>query len=226
MQRSETITNIAPALNRAQAAVKPAAKDSLNPHFRSRYADLGAVWDACRDALAENELSVLQLPTAAEPGYCGLETILLHVSGEFVSSTAQIPLGKNEPQGYGSALTYLRRYSLAALLGIVADDDDDASAAQPPRGASHQPSKDTDKRNDTPKKEANSGTPKKEANSGTPKARAQLVQKLKRARDEGRRRGVELPEMTSGQVNAMTAEEVEAAIEETRKLVYGDVEGA
>jgi hypothetical protein len=97
------------------------------------------VWDACRDALAANELSVLQLPTAAEPGYCGLETILLHVSGEFVSSTAQIPLGKNEPQGYGSALTYLRRYSLAALLGIVADDDDDASAAQPPRGASHQP---------------------------------------------------------------------------------------
>jgi hypothetical protein len=208
MQRSETITNIAPALTKAQAAVKPAAKDSLNPHFRSRYADLGAVWDACRDALAENELSVLQLPTTAEPGYCGLETILLHVSGEFISSTAQIPLGKNEPQGYGSALTYLRRYSLAALLGIVADDDDDANAAQPPRGANHQPSKDTDKRN------------------GTPKAGAELVKKLKRARDEGRRRGVALPDMTSGQVNAMTAEEVEAAIEETRKLVYGDVEEA
>jgi hypothetical protein len=214
MQRSETIVKLAPALNRAQAAVKPAAKDSLNPHFRSRYADLGAVWDACRDALAENELSVLQLPTTAEPGYCGLETILLHVSGEFISSTAQIPLGKNEPQGYGSALTYLRRYSLAALLGIVADDDDDANAAQPPRGANHQPSKDTDKRN---------GTPKKEANSGTPKAGAELVKKLKRARDEGRRRGVALPDMTSGQVNAMSVEEVEAALHETRQMVYGDV---
>jgi hypothetical protein len=139
MQRSETIVKLAPALNRAQAAVKPVSKNKTNPHFRNNYADLGAVWDACRDALAANELSVLQLPTAAEPGYCGLETILLHVSGEFISSTAQIPLGKNEPQGYGSALTYLRRYSLAALLGIVADDDDDASAAQPPRGASHHP---------------------------------------------------------------------------------------
>jgi hypothetical protein len=139
MQHSETIVKLAPALNRAQAAVKPVSKNKTNPHFRNNYADLGAVWDACRDALAANELSVLQLPTAAEPGYCGLETILLHVSGEFVSSTAQIPLGKNEPQGYGSALTYLRRYSLAALLGIVADDDDDASAAQPPRGASHHP---------------------------------------------------------------------------------------
>jgi hypothetical protein len=204
MQRSETITNIAPALTKAQAAVKPAAKDSLNPHFRSRYADLGAVWDACRDALAANELSVLQLPTAAEPGYCGLETILLHTSGEFISSTAQIPLGKNEPQGYGSALTYLRRYSLASLLGIVADDDDDASAAQPQRGASHQAARES-------------------KHNGIPKAGAQLVQKLKRARDEGRRRGVALPEMTSGQVSAMSAEEVEAAIEETRKLVYGDV---
>jgi hypothetical protein len=120
----------------------------------------------------------------------------------------------------------LRRYSLAALLGIVADDDDDASAAQPPRGANHQPSKDTDKRNGTPKKEANSGTPKKDASNGTPKAGAKLVQKLKRARDEGRRRGVALPDMTGDQANNMTAEEVEAAIEETRKLVYGDVEEA
>jgi hypothetical protein len=131
MQSSETITELAKALAKAQGAIKPAEKDSINPHFKNRYADLASMWAACREALSSNGLSVLQLPTDTQPGYCTLETVLLHTSGEHIISTASIRLGQDTAQGYGSALTYLRRYALAALVGIVADDDDDGNATQP-----------------------------------------------------------------------------------------------
>lgn len=124
MQRSDSITKIASALVKAQGQLQIAVKDSTNPAFRSKYADLGSVWDACRAALQDNGLSVVQLPHRGEPGHAALETILLHESGEFISGVSETRLVKDDPQGYGSAITYLRRYALSAMLGIVAEDDD------------------------------------------------------------------------------------------------------
>ncbi|AFZ66231.1 ERF family protein [Deinococcus peraridilitoris] len=129
MQRSDSITKLAPALVKAQGQLQVAIKDSTNPAFRSKYADLGAVWDACRNALQDNRLSVLQLPYRSEAGCAALETVLLHESGEYISSISETRLVKDDPQGYGSAITYLRRYALSAMLGIVADDDDGNAAS-------------------------------------------------------------------------------------------------
>lgn len=134
MQKSDTIGALAAALAKAQAALPSAVKDAVNPHFRSKYADLAAIWQAARKPLADNGLSVVQLPTEAGDGKIGLTYILMHTSGEWISDTVSSPIVKNDPQGVGSALTYLRRYSLAALVGIVADEDDDGNAAsQAPR---------------------------------------------------------------------------------------------
>ena len=145
MQKSDTIGELAKALAKAQAGVRPAIKDKENPAFRKKYADLGAVWDACRGALTDNGLTVIQMPEASEPGFVALTTMLLHSSGEFITSTATAPLAKNDPQGVGSALTYLRRYALSAVVGIVADDDDDGNAASPapqqPQRANYAPAR-------------------------------------------------------------------------------------
>jgi len=132
MNSSPSIAKLAGALSAAQAVVQVAVKDSVNPAFRSKYADLGAVWDACREALKQNHLAVLQFPitpTSGEPGDIGLETIVLHESGEFISERFFLPVVKKDPQGIGSAISYARRYSLMSVLGIVADDDDGAHAS-------------------------------------------------------------------------------------------------
>lgn len=142
MNRSDTITELAKALVKAQAAIQPAVKDKTNPAFKSRYADLSSVWDACRKPLTDNGLSIVQMPIDAEPGRVALETILLHTSGEYISSTVSTALVKTDPQGVGSALTYLRRYALSAVVGVVADEDDDGNAASKPSatgGAAYEP---------------------------------------------------------------------------------------
>jgi len=132
--QSEHINDLAAALVKAQAAMKPAIKDATNPHFKSKYADLAAIWDACRDALTSNGLSVVQMPTdSAEPNRVALVTMLLHTSGQYLSTTVSTKLTQETAQGVGSALTYLRRYALAAMVGIVADEDDDGNAASQPR---------------------------------------------------------------------------------------------
>lgn len=128
MNRSESIASLAAALAKAQAEIRPAVKDSENPHFRSRYADLASVWDACRTALTGNGLSVVQLPEVTSQGVIAVETILLHDSGEFIGGRIEIPLAKQDAQGVGSAITYARRYSLAAVVGIAPDDDDGEAA--------------------------------------------------------------------------------------------------
>lgn len=134
IERSETIKELATALAKAQGALRPAAKDAENPHFKSKYADLSAVWEACRGPLASNGLSVIQLPADSEPGRMALTSMLLHASGEYISATYSIKLMQDTAHGAGSALTYLRRYALAALVGIVADEDDDGNgASQPPQ---------------------------------------------------------------------------------------------
>lgn len=139
MQRSENLKEFAAALSRVQSEIKPATKDSFNPHFRSKYADLASVWDAVRVALSGNGFAVIQSPEASDAGYVSLETTLLHSSGQWVSSTLKVPLTKADAQGVGSAISYMRRYALAALVGVVADDDDGNAASEPPKPATAQP---------------------------------------------------------------------------------------
>lgn len=132
MKTSETLKEIAVALRDAQVDTKFAIKDSTNPHFKSRYADLSSVIVAVKDSLNLNGIVFIQTPTESAPGTLALTTRLLHSSGEWIEDTAVCPLQKNDPQGYGSALTYLRRYSLAAITGLYQDDDDGESTRMKP----------------------------------------------------------------------------------------------
>ena len=128
MNHSENINELATALAKAQLTIKGAKRDEANPFFKSKYADLASVWEACRDSLAVNGLSVVQFPEAAEGDAVKVCTMLLHNSGEWMSSELVLPVGKLDAQGFGSAITYARRYALAAAVG-VAPEDDDAEAA-------------------------------------------------------------------------------------------------
>lgn len=129
MNHSESLTKLATALVKCQAMLQPAEKSSLNPFFKSKYADLSAVWDAAREPLTKNGLSVVQLP-GFENGVVTLTTVLLHESGEWLSAPAGAPIAKADAQGVGSCISYLRRYALASVVGIVAEDDDGNAATQ------------------------------------------------------------------------------------------------
>lgn len=113
----------------AQKGFGPALKSSTNPHFRSRYADLSACVEAVIDSLHENGLAVCQLTHPSETGVC-VETVLIHESGDQMTfGKLHVPASKQDAQGYGSALTYARRYSLMAAMGIAPEDDDGNAAA-------------------------------------------------------------------------------------------------
>jgi len=129
--------DLAAALAKAQAAMKPALKDSTNPHFKSKYADLTSVWEACRDALTKNGLSVAQV-TEFDGELTWIRTILLHSSGEMLEGRYPLRPVQNTPQGMGSAMSYARRYALAAMVGVVADDDD-GQAASTGNGQAYEP---------------------------------------------------------------------------------------
>jgi hypothetical protein len=131
MKTSETIGKLAIALLAAQKAITFAAKDASNPFFKSKYADLPTVIDAVKPALNDAGIVFIQSATPSESGTLSLTTRLIHESGEWLEDTATAPLQKNDPQGYGSAITYLRRYSLAAITGLYQDDDDGQAASQP-----------------------------------------------------------------------------------------------
>lgn len=125
-------SKLAAALVKCQSMVEGAKKKSVNGGFRSKYADLGAVFDACSEALSASGLAVLQFPTVSPPGTVGLRTVLVHESGESIEDTFHMPLkDATNPQAAGSALTYARRYSLMAALGIAPEDDDGNAAAKP-----------------------------------------------------------------------------------------------
>jgi len=132
-ETSPTIGALAAALAKAQGAMKFASKDSTNPHFKSKYADLAAVWEAIREPLSANGLAIFQNPSSDANGII-LETILMHASGEFIRSTCWMPVAQKTAQAYGSATTYARRYSLAAVAGVAADDDDGNAASVPASG--------------------------------------------------------------------------------------------
>lgn len=134
MAKSESIKELAAALVKVQADLKPAPKSSDNPFFGSKYADLTGCWEACRALLAANGLAVVQGTNGADGLTVTVETTLLHVSGEWMSSSLTIKPSKPDPQGIGSAITYGRRYALSAMVGICTDDDDGnaASRGEPP----------------------------------------------------------------------------------------------
>ena len=128
MNQSESIADLAAALSKAQASITGALKDSANPFFKSKYADLASCWDACRKPLTDNGLAVIQTIEAGE-GRAVLVTTLCHASGEWIKSYCPILTKDDSPQALGSAITYARRYALAAMVGL-AQIDDDAEAAQ------------------------------------------------------------------------------------------------
>ena len=126
---SAQINELAAALAKAQATMAGAHKAATNPHYRSRYADLESIWDAIRVPLTTNGLSVVQLPST-DGARVSVETVLLHTSGQWMSSTLTAEGKDASPQSVGSAITYLRRYGLAPMSGVCPTDDD-GEAAQP-----------------------------------------------------------------------------------------------
>ena len=129
MKTSDSIKELATALAKAQAVMAGAKKDSTNPHFRSKYADLASIWEACRDALTSNGIAVVQMTRARPEDVVIVETRLLHSSGEWIEGELLVPVMKADAQGYGSAITYARRYALAAAVGVAPEDDDGNAAA-------------------------------------------------------------------------------------------------
>ena len=123
MNKSESIAGLAKALAKAQGEVENPSKTIVNPHFKSKYADLAEVLNTVRPVFSANGLSFVQMPRFAE-GMVMVETVLMHESGEWISEAACSPITKQDAQGVGSAITYLRRYSLAAFAGIAQEDDD------------------------------------------------------------------------------------------------------
>lgn len=124
MAKSEQTNDIAAALAKAQAEMMPAIKDSANPFFKSKYADLTSVWSACRDPLTKHGLSVTQTTSCESDGKIMLITTLWHPSGQWIDSCLPVIPVKPDPQSLGAAITYARRFALCALVGICPEDDD------------------------------------------------------------------------------------------------------
>lgn len=132
MNKSESIAKIASALSKAQGEIAGALKDSNNPFYKSKYADLASVMSAIRDPLSKNGLSYVQPIKISETGGMIIETILMHESGEWVSSECPVKVMKDDPQAMGSSLSYFRRYTLSALVGVAQiDDDAEANMSRP-----------------------------------------------------------------------------------------------
>ena len=126
MEKSQSIVNIAKALSQFQAKMGKVNKDATNPFFNSKYATLSNILEAIKTPLLESGLSFTQFPT----GQNGLTTLLMHgESGEYMQTDYFMNPSKSDPQAQGSAISYMRRYALSAVLGLNIDEDDDANAA-------------------------------------------------------------------------------------------------
>lgn len=125
IQTSKTTTQITKALLGFHGEVEKISKDASNPFFKSSYASLSNILDSIKEPLAKNGLTFVQFPVGAS----GLTTRLMHESGEWMEATYFMTPAKNDPQGIGSAITYQRRYSLGAVLGLNISEDDDGNAA-------------------------------------------------------------------------------------------------
>ena len=128
MNRSETINEISAALAKAQGLLRPAIKDTVNPFFKSVYADLAAIIDVIREPMSSNGLAILQ-SIETDAGDVVITTLLSHVSGQWIETALRLKPTKNDPQGVASAATYGRRIGLQSLVGVAADTDDDGNAA-------------------------------------------------------------------------------------------------
>lgn len=123
MKFSNELDQIFSALAIAQGQIKPALKDSANPFFKSKYADLASCWEVCREPLSKNGLSIIQ-NAKTENGDVLINTILAHKSGQYIANQLKLKPAKLDPQSIGSAITYGRRYELMAMVGIAPEDDD------------------------------------------------------------------------------------------------------
>ena len=130
--QSEQINELAAALSKVQGELDYAVKDSNNPHFKSKYANLAGVWYACRDPLSKHGLSVIQTLELID-GKQALMTTLAHASGQWIKSLVILPIQKPGPQEMVSCITYCRRTALAAIVGVYQDDDDAEAADKPYR---------------------------------------------------------------------------------------------
>jgi hypothetical protein len=131
MKHSTDTKQVFAALVKAQAEMPTAPKDGNNPHFKSKYATLQSIAETAKPILQKHGLAICQTFETACDGV-SIITSLVHESGEYITGSLFLKPTKNDPQGYGSAITYGRRYAMAAILGIVADEDDDANAASAP----------------------------------------------------------------------------------------------
>ncbi len=134
MTTSENINEIAGALAKAQAEMGGAKKDAANPFFKSKYADLASVREACIGPLSKQGISVIQSPSA-EGATVSVVTLLAHSSGQWMRGSASCTAKDDSPQSIGSAVTYLRRYALQSFAGIAPEDDDAEAAQGRPNGA-------------------------------------------------------------------------------------------
>lgn len=150
MNQSNSIAALAAALAKAQAEMSGAAKDSANPYFKSKYADLQSVWSACRKPLTDNGLSIIQTSQPTKHGLM-LVTTLAHSSGEWIRGYMPILAKDATAQSQGSGITYARRYALAAICGVYQADDDAEAAVG--RGFTNDPRGDLGKNVDAKKKQ-------------------------------------------------------------------------
>ena len=144
MKMSSEINELAKALAKVQSEMGAVAKDSSNPFFKSKYADLAACWSSVAPLLTKNGLSVTQIcdePSGEEDKTSVIiETVLMHESGQWIAGRLKMVPVKSDPQGIGSCITYARRYALMAITGLVADEDDDGNAASTPnKGSTKKP---------------------------------------------------------------------------------------
>jgi len=131
--KSDSIIQLAQALSLAQGQIKPAEMNRVNPFLKNKYADLGSIIAAVREPLATNGLAFSQLLLSSDPGVLTIQTLLLHKSGEYIGSSVSVPVptaekGRSASQEAGAIITYYRRYTLAALLGVYAEEDNDGTA--------------------------------------------------------------------------------------------------
>lgn len=162
MQTSPTTAELSKALSAAQGEIDDPSKDRENPHFRSSYATLAAVLAVVRPAFARHGLSVVQGASTTAEGVA-VSTRILHQSGEWIEETLSAPPAKRDPQGIGSAVTYLRRYGLMSMAGVAAaEDDDDGEAAQGRNGKGQQQRRQDSLRQDDAPREERRQEPKRE----------------------------------------------------------------
>ena len=122
--KSNKIDKLAAALSKAQSEIKGAKKNSVNPFFKSDYADLDTVIKSCFPQLTANGLSIIQGNDTCDKGSFYVTTMLLHESGQWIKSKLKMPITKKDAQGVGATITYARRFALSAMVGIAQTDDD------------------------------------------------------------------------------------------------------